>query len=325
MDRLDSATKRRVWHGDRKTPASCGNPSGQVTTSPDPLESELSRFEKLAVGLARETNEHKLTKALQTSWLRGVSYGWVRPAIGRRLIIDGLAELATLRPDRGVLFVANHRSFFDQYCIMLACFGARIPFVERLYFPVRANFFYERPLGVLVNYFMSGGAMYPPIFRQKERRELNDDALERSVRFLGEPGTVVGVHPEGTRGKGPDPYQFLPAQPGVGKIALLANTMIVPWFINGLGNDIIDDVRVNFRRDVRHTRPVTAVVGSPIDISDLAAQKPRPTLYKKTADRLMQAVGILAEREKPLRAACLAGQISDDDPRWLTSWNPPKF
>ena len=33
-------------------------------------------------------------------------------------------------------------------------------------------------------------------------------------------GTVMGLHPEGTRGKGADPYTFLPAQPGVGRIAL---------------------------------------------------------------------------------------------------------
>jgi 1-acyl-sn-glycerol-3-phosphate acyltransferase len=295
-------------------------------TAEDPHPSaELTRFEKLAVEIARQTNERKLAKAMQTAWLRGVSYVWVRPAIGRRVLVEGLADLYDVKPDRGVLIVANHRSFFDQYVIMLACFGARIPWVERLYFPVRANFFYERPLGLFVNYFMSFGAMYPPIFRQRERRERNDESLEAAVRFLDEPGSVVGVHPEGTRGKGPDPYELLPGQPGVGKIALLGKATIIPWFINGLGNDIVDDVRVNFRADMRHTRPVTAVVGKPIDISDLAAQKPRPTLYKKTADRMMEAIAKLGEREKVVREECLAGKVADDDPRWLTSWNPPKF
>jgi 1-acyl-sn-glycerol-3-phosphate acyltransferase len=292
---------------------------------PSPTAAELTRFEKLAVEIARQTNERKLTKAFQTAWLRGVSYSWVLPAIGRRVLVEGLADLYDVKPDKGVLVVANHRSFFDQYVIMLACFGARIPWVERLNFPVRANFFYERPLGLFVNYFMSFGAMYPPIFRQRERRELNDTALEQSIKFLAQPGTVVGVHPEGTRGKGPDPYELLPGQPGVGKIALLAKTTVIPWFINGLGNDIVDDVRVNFKSDMRSTRPVTSVVGKPIDLSDLHAQKARPTLYKKTADRLMEVIAKLGEREKVIRAQCLAGEISDDDPRWLTSWNPPKF
>ena len=59
------------------------------------------------------------------------------------------------------------------------------------------------------------------------------------------------------------------------------------------------------------------VYGKPIDFSDLAAEKPRPTLYKKTADRFMEEVGKLAEREKQLRSEVLAGRIGDDDPRWL--------
>ena len=46
---------------------------------------------------------------------------------------------------------------------------------------------------------------------------LNDDALDKMVALLGRPGNVLVLHPEGTRGKGPDPYQFLPAQPGVGE------------------------------------------------------------------------------------------------------------
>lgn len=298
---------------------------GPVSTDDPQDQAALSRFEKLALAAARETNERPLGKALQTSWLRAVSYGWVRPAIGRRVLVEGLADLFDLRPERGVLFVSNHRSFFDQYVILLACFGARVPWAERLYFPVRANFFYERPLGMFVNFFVAGGAMYPPIFRQRERRELNDDALERAVKFLDEPGTIVGVHPEGTRGKGDDPYDLLPAQPGVGKIALLANPTIVPWWIHGLGNDIVDDIRQNFRKDVRTTKPVIAVVGQPVDLSDLTGQKPRPTLYKKAADRLLAACAAMAPRERELRAAAQAGEIPDDDPRWLTSWHPPKF
>ena len=291
----------------------------------DDVRSALTRFERAAIALARTTNEGRIGKALQEGFLRTVSYAWIRPAIARRILVEGLESLHALKPDRGVLFASNHRSFFDQYVMLLACFASRVPWSQKLFFPVRANFFYERPLGVLVNYLVAGGAMYPPIFRQAERRELNDDALERAVRFLREPNTVVGVHPEGTRGKGPDPYEMLPAQPGIGKIALLANPIVVPWFILGLGNAILDDIRATFQRDVRRNRPVIAIIGDPIDLSDLATQKPRPTLYKKTADRMMAAIAALADREKALRAACAAGEIPDDDPRWLTSWNPPRL
>src|SRR5689334_6704111 len=36
-----------------------------------PNAAELTRFEKIAVEIARQTNNHKLPKALQTAWLRG--------------------------------------------------------------------------------------------------------------------------------------------------------------------------------------------------------------------------------------------------------------
>src|SRR5262249_11720427 len=147
----------------------------------------------------------------------------------------------------------------------------------------------------------------------------NDDALDRMVEIVRRSGNVLGMHPEGTRGKGPDPYTFLPAQPGVGKLALLAQPVVIPAFIHGLGNDALDDIRANFSRDARTSRAFVLVFGSPIDYADLSAEKPRPTLYKKCADRFMAEVGALAKREQALRTELVAGQISDDDPRWLDS------
>jgi len=285
---------------------------------------ELTRFERWAVALGRFTNESPRGKWLQERFLRNVTYNWVRPTLAHRMFVDGLDELVAMNPDRGVLLVSNHRSFFDQYAILLACYtGGTERWVKRLYFPVRANFFYERPLGVLVNLAVGGGVMYPPIFRQTERTALNDDALDRIVKVLGEPGNLVGVHPEGTRGKGPDPYTFLPAQPGVGKMALLARPIVVPCFINGLGNDFVRGVKLNYQSGGRREQACIAVLGAPIDYSDLAAGKPRPALYKRTADRFMQEVGKLSERERALRAAIERGDIGDDDRGWLSNRTPP--
>jgi hypothetical protein len=64
---------------------------------------------------------------------------------------------------------------------------------------------------------------------------------------------------------------------------------------------------------------VITVFGPPVDYSDLTAEKPRPVLYKKCADRFMAQIKPLAAREKQLRAQLLAGEISDDDPRWLAN------
>jgi 1-acyl-sn-glycerol-3-phosphate acyltransferase len=277
----------------------------------------LTRIERLAVRFAELANEDPRGKWLQTQFLRGVSYVWVRAGIARRVLVEGVDDLMALRPETGVMLVSNHRSFFDQYVMLLACYMGPVPWSKRLFFPVRSNFFYDQPLGIMVNAAVAGGAMYPPIYRQSDRRALNDDALDRMAQIVRRPGNVLGMHPEGTRGKGADPYKFLPAQPGVGKLALIARPTVIPAFIHGLGNSALDDIRFNFSSEARRSRAIVTVFGPPVDYRDLCAEKPRPTLYKKCADRFMVEVGKLAAREQALRADLAAGRIADDDPRWL--------
>src|ERR1043166_8731607 len=125
----------------------------------------LSRIERLAIRFAELANEDPRGKWLQTRFLRGVSYVWVRAGIARRMLVEGLDDLVALRPETGVMLVSNHRSFFDQYCMLLACYLGPVPWAKRLYFPVRSNFFYDQPLGLLVNAAVAGGAM-----RSEERR-----------------------------------------------------------------------------------------------------------------------------------------------------------
>jgi 1-acyl-sn-glycerol-3-phosphate acyltransferase len=282
-----------------------------------PADVPLNRIERFALRFAELANEDPRGKWLQNQFLRGVSYVWVRAGIAHRMFVEGLDDIIALRPETGVMLVSNHRSFFDQYAMLLACYMGPVPWSKRLFFPVRSNFFYDQPLGIVVNAAVAGGAMYPPIYRQSDRRALNDDALARMAELVRQRGNVLGMHPEGTRGKGPDPYKFLPAQPGVGKLALIAQPVVVPAFILGLGNNIVDDIRINFTRQARRERTIVTVFGPPVDYRDLCAEKPRPTLYKKCADRFMIEVGKLAARERELRADLIAGRISDDDPRWL--------
>ena len=290
-----------------------------------PEEVPLSRVERLALRIAEAANEDPRGKWLQSRFLRGVSYVWVRACIARRILVEGLDDLMAMTPHTGVMLVANHRSFFDQYCMLLACYMGPVPWARNLYFPVRSNFFYDQPLGIVVNGLVAGGAMYPPIYRQSDRRQLNDEALDKMVEILRRPDTVLGMHPEGTRGKGPDPYTFLPAQPGVGKLALVAQPIVIPAFINGLGNNIVEDVKWNFGSEARKGHAVITVFGPPVDYSDLTAEKPRPTLYKKCADRFMAALKPLAEREKQIRADVDAGRIDDTDPRGIENSGASKI
>jgi 1-acyl-sn-glycerol-3-phosphate acyltransferase len=280
----------------------------------------FSRIERAAAWLGKRTNLTSAGKRFQSSYLRNFSMRWVRFVLERRMLVEGLAELRDLEPERGVLLVANHRSFFDQYAALMAVmtYGAR--WGHRLNFPVRSEFFYDKPTGLFLNYFVAGGSMYPPIYRDTTRQALNTESLDCIVELLGTPGNLVGVHPEGTRGKGPDPYELLPAQPGVGKMALLGRPTVIPLFINGLSNSFVGDVHANFKPISRREFPLIVVFGQPIDYSDLLAEKPRPTLYKQAADRFMREVAELGKRERVLRAQCERGELPDEDVRWLTTY-----
>ena len=277
----------------------------------------LGAFEGAALAVARLTNERPGPKRLQDLFVKNVSRSWVRRTVERRAYVHGVEWLIGLQPDRGVLLCANHRSFFDQYIAMLSLWDSGVTWDKQRFFPVRSNFFYENPAGMLLNLLVGGGAMYPPIFREREKAGWNRDALERLVGFLGQPGTLVGMHPEGTRGKGPDPYELLPAQPGVGEVILRARPLVVPLFIGGLRNEFLAQARLNYRPDVRRQDPLILCFGEPVEYEDLTRERPRLTLYKRTADRVRAAIAALGQRERELRAACLEGRVGDDDPGWL--------
>jgi len=280
---------------------------------------ELSRLERGAVTLLRRANENPTLKRLQHHYLYNVSRTWMRKTIDRRTYVDGIDWLRDFEPPGGVLLAANHRSFFDQYAVMVTLKEWGVSWTQRLYFPVRSNFFYETPLGVLVNLAVGGGAMYPPIFRDRNKARLNDDALDQVTEALTQPGTVVGMHPEGTRNKGPDPYDLLPAQPGVGRVILRSRATVIPIFINGLSNALAHELQRNYARRARESFPIVICVGQPVDYSEFTKAKPRLALYKRCADRVRDAITALGDRERALRAACSRGEIPADAPGWFAN------
>jgi 1-acyl-sn-glycerol-3-phosphate acyltransferase len=280
-------------------------------------EVKLSALERAAVALGRATQENDGYKRFQHWFLRTVTQPWVKRAIARRVYADNLQWLVDFAPDRGVVLASNHRSFFDQWVNMLCLYERQARWAWRIFFPVRSNFFYEHVGGLLVNYTIGAGVMYPPIFRDAKKAALTKDAVDRMIDFLRVPGTLVGVHPEGTRGKGPDPYQLLPAQPGIGQIVLQAQPIVVPCFINGLANSVVDTVAGTYARHARRDQPVIVVYGDPVDYGEFASQKPRVALYKKTSDLIRERIIELIPREQELRERCARGEIRDDDPNWL--------
>ena len=276
----------------------------------------LTYFEQFAMGLGRICNETRTGKRMQEIFLRSVGYSWVRAAIAHRMYVHGLDELAALEPERGVVFAANHRTFFDQYVMMTVILAGPVGWARDFFFPVRSNFFYERPLGVVVNFAMSAGTMYPPVFRQVERSSLNKDTIKKIVELLKKPGTLIGMHPEGTRNRTGDPYALLPAQPGIGELALKAQPIVIPVFVNGLTNNFSYELFASWRRDIRR-KACVCVFGPPINYGAMAAQTPRPALYKEFSNMVREEILKLSVLERQIREKCERGVISDDDPGWL--------
>lgn len=228
---------------------------------------ELSSTERLVVGLCENINEKPLPKRLQRLFHDSFGKHLIRMCSSNLLEVRGLEHVMDLEPERGVLLCSNHRSFFDMYVVTSVLRNQPPAWFRDVYFPVRSNFFYDRWSGLAVNLALSGGAMYPPIFRDKQRTALNRIAVDRIVNLLEQPGTVVGIHPEGTRGKGDDAYQMLPAKPGVGQMALRSRATVIPIWITGMGNDLPKQIASNFRTGSARGEKVRVSFGAPVDLS----------------------------------------------------------
>jgi 1-acyl-sn-glycerol-3-phosphate acyltransferase len=212
--------------------------------------------------------------------------------------VVGLERLPNFDEDASFVCVCNHRSFFDLYAVTGFLVWRGMP--HRLLFPVRSQFFYDNPLGLVVNGAMSFFAMYPPVFRERHRQALNVKSLDEVVRVLKLGGAFVGIHPEGTRKKDGDPYTFLPAQSGVGRIIHQAGVKVIPVFVNGLGNDLPKQLASNVTRSGER---IIIVFGEPVDFKGLLEQPASPRVYKAIADRAMAVVGQLGQEERAIRQA----------------------
>ena len=228
---------------------------------------------------------------------RAIGARWINGALSNLRHVHGLDRLPPLDADKSFLLVSYHRSFFDLYAVTAYLVGTGLP--HRILFPVRANFFYDHPLGPFVNGVMSFFAMYPPIFRQPSRAALNLAGLDEIVRLLRRGGMVVGVHPEGQRKKDDDPYTFLPAQPGIGRLIYHARVPVIPVFVNGLGNDIVGQVTGNW---TGKADKVHVVFGESIDFGAGRDVAPSPRAYKALSERALAAIGALGAEEKEIRA-----------------------
>jgi 1-acyl-sn-glycerol-3-phosphate acyltransferase len=264
-------------------------------------EFPLSPLERAQIRLVRASLRSGPLDRTLRSLQRGVGQWWIRAVTSRLRHVHGLSRLPEWHPRKSVVCVANHRSFFDLYVTTAELVSHGLPY--RILFPVRSNFFYDHPLGPFVNFAMSFFAMYPPIFRDRRRAARNLASLDELASLLRRGGFFVGMHPEGTRKKDDDPYTLLPAQSGVGRVIRKAGVPVVPVFVNGLGNDFVEQVR---RGITGNGPPIHIVFGAPIDFGELLEAPENARTYKRIADRCADAIGALGQEERRLRGPSAA-------------------
>jgi 1-acyl-sn-glycerol-3-phosphate acyltransferase len=271
------------------------------TLEPSPDEFQvLSWFERFAFRLVRRMNQGNWKRFW--TWCQSIfGAGWIHFSTYNLMQVYGLENVVSAGRDRPILLAANHRSFFDMYTVSTVLFR-HTSWRKQLFFPVRGRFFYDSPLGLFVNLVMGWWSMYPPFFASGENPLLEKRAFDKfSFRLLTRlcsdgPGNVIGFHPEGTRNKAPDPYSYLPAQPGIGKLIKDAAPQVIPVFIAGLGNDLPKQVLGNWTGGEK----IRIHFGPKIDLTDYLAKKDHVRTYKEISELVMSKIAELGEQDRQM-------------------------
>lgn len=256
----------------------------------------LDATEKIGFRLVRAMN-HGAWKRFWSFCQRHLGSLWIYIATYNLMTVRGLENFEKTDPERPVILVANHRSFFDMYTVSSVLFRRTKRPIE-LYFPVRAKFFYDNPLGWLVNLIMGWWAMYPPFFReQKEAGKRNFDkfSVRELVRLSSHGrGHLIGFHPEGKRNLSDDPYNFFPAQPGIGKVIFEARPQVVPIFITGLSNKLARQVLGNWTGGEK----IRIWFGDPVMLDEFYVKRDSVRTHKEISDLLMSKIAELGEQDR---------------------------
>lgn len=268
-------------------------------------ESSAPTREELSVLSTTETIGFKLVRTMNTGrwkrfWTfcqRHIGSLWIHIATYNLMNVFGADNVERTDVDRPLVLVANHRSFFDMYTVSSVLFRrTRRPIT--LFFPVRGKFFYDSPIGWFVNLIMGWWAMYPPFFRERgagEKRNFDQFSVRELIRLCTTGrGHVIGFHPEGQRNVNNDPYGFLPAQPGIGKVLYESHAQVIPVFISGLGNRLVRQILGNWSGGEK----IRIWFGEPLDLTEFFKKRDSLRTHKEIADFLMTRIAELGQQDR---------------------------
>jgi 1-acyl-sn-glycerol-3-phosphate acyltransferase len=189
--------------------------------------------------------------------------GWLRTY--HRLIIHGRENLPA---EGSFVMVANHTSHLDALCMLSALSLNRL---HQAFPAAAADYFFVSLPGVALSAIVMNAL---PFHREAHVRQ----SLRLCQELLAEPGNILIVFPEGTRGSGRTLGTF---KPGVG--TLLAGTAIpaVPCYLDGAAAALPKGAWLP------SPRRISLTMGQPMTFTDRAADKKSAT---DIAAELRQAV-----------------------------------
>ncbi len=260
---------------------------------PEEVRSALSPLERSLVEIALRMNREPFKSVW--SWCQSaIGATWIALVTGRLLRIEGFEHVRAAYPRGPLLFVANHRSYFDMF-VVSSLLHRELPGRKRLYFPVVGQYYYQSLVGLALNQFFAFWSMFPPLFALPTHGASDRYALDLLVDLGSQgPGHILGIHPEGGRNLDPDPYSFMRFQPGTGKIIHAARPIVIPTFIAGLDNDIAQQVRRNWTGG----EPIRLWFAPPVPLDEHFALPAKGSTYKQITDAVMDQVKALAEQDR---------------------------
>lgn len=270
--------------------------------SPSPEHLEILRpMERFIFKVIHRLNRSPKARRAMTKFGSILGRWWVELGTSKIVVDHGFENFQKGDPNKGVLLVVNHRTFYDQFVItsrLFRLFGAH----HNVFFPVRSTFFYENLLGLLINLTMAVGFMYPPFVRDRKRRIWNRFATDLIVELLTNPDSMIGYHPEGTRNTGSDPYNLLQAKPGCGELIHRAQPNVIPVFLQGFPPRFWVMLKKNLFHSNSSKPLVHMVMGAPMDFTEECKLEPGMKTYLRISRKVMATIEELADREKQIRA-----------------------
>ncbi|MGQ0646196.1 MAG: lysophospholipid acyltransferase family protein [Gemmatimonadaceae bacterium] len=260
---------------------------------PAELRSTLTPLERLHLDVALRMNREPF-KGFWTQCQRFIGALAVR-FLTRNVVRDhGFAHVADAFRRGAILFVANHRTYFDMF-IVSSLVHRRLPGRKRLFFPVIGQYYYQSLGGMALNQLFAFWSMFPPLFALPSHADVDRYALDLLCDLCARgPGYVLGIHPEGGRNLDPDPYSFMRFQPGAGRIIHAARPIVIPVFLAGMHTN----VGVQVRRNWSGGEPVRVWFGAPVDLDAHYALPAKGSTYKRIVDDVMERVRALGEEDR---------------------------